>query len=99
MIRRGSPAESPTRAGAGEAVSCESYVHHLSGVHAVVRVERAFERAHHVERRSVLDLEVFHLAEADAVLAAARTAHRQCAPDHAIVQPSRLLELRIIERV
>ena len=39
----------------------------LSGIHAIVRVERAFEVAHHTDAGAVLGLEKRHLARADAV--------------------------------
>src|ERR1700733_6282973 len=79
-------------------MSC-SYIDHLTRVHPILRVERALDRAHDVERRTVLGLEVFHLAGADAVLAGARAAHRQRAADHSIVETPGLLELRGTRRI
>ena len=53
-----------------------SHRHRLAGIHDVVRIERALDRAHDVERRfAVLGRHIFHLALADAVLAGARSAH------------------------
>src|SRR5436190_7166923 len=67
---------------------------HLPWVHPIVRVERPLDRAHDVERRTMLRLEILHLAGADAVLAAARPPHCQRAKHHPLVQPAGFLDLR-----
>src|SRR5947209_964133 len=57
---------------------------HLAGIHDVLRVERALDRAHELEcRRRMLFQHVFHLGLADAVLAGAGAAHFEAASHQA----------------
>src|ERR1035437_2717117 len=70
-----------------------SWIHHLAGIHSVVRIERALDRAHDVQRGAMLGLEELHLAVADAVLAGAGAPHRERPHDHPLVEPARFLEL------
>ena len=70
-------------------------VDHLVGVEDVERVERAPDSAHRAQRaRAVLPLEVRLLADADAVLAGAGAAARDCALEQPVVdgEPGWMLE-------
>ncbi len=71
----------------------------FSGIHQVQRIERSFDRAHDVERRAVLLGQVFQLADADAVLAAAGAAEPQRPPDQPFVQRADGRELSRVVRV
>src|SRR6516164_6766393 len=69
--------------------------HDLSGIEDILRIERALERTHGVQRLgSELGLQIFLLALADAVLARAGSTHRLRALDHAVhelIAPRHLL--------
>src|SRR5438105_7501577 len=69
---------------------------HLTRIHPVVWIERAFDRLHHLEPLAMLRLEVRHLADADAMLTADRPAHRERACDEPGVDLLRLLQLRSV---
>src|SRR5204862_332116 len=62
-------------------------LHHLAGIHPVIRIERALDRAHDLERRAVLGVEELHLPAPDTMLARTRAPHRERPHDHALVQP------------
>src|SRR5258708_6498913 len=65
--------------------SSASEFQHLPRIHLVVGIERALDRAHDLERGTVLLLQKLHLPDPDAVLAAAGAAHREGAQHHALV--------------
>src|SRR6185503_5367624 len=65
-------------------------------IHQVIRIDRALDRAHHVERGAVLGLEILQLAEANAMLAAAGAAELQGAVDEPLAEPRDLRQLLLI---
>src|SRR3982074_1042705 len=75
VCRSGGAPRAGGKAGCRPAIPAASENENLSRVHDVVGVDRTFDGAHQVERRSELVLEIGHLALADAVLAGTGAVH------------------------
>src|SRR5687768_17199397 len=73
--------------------------HELSRVHDVGRIERLLNRPHHIESRSVLGFQKFHLTASNAVFSGRRAVHRQGAAHQPVIKGLALKNLFFITHV